>query len=1281
MIFSDPFLNHKRKYSLYILLFFLSFFNQPVFAQEKLTLDRQLDWKEKTIYLIDNEQITISSFDNASIDFSSFPTPYFHETFFAETGTEYIISVKNLTYEPELHQNIHIPDKPVYYVNSSVFQGMNAYDVVVFPYHINSQTNQAERIVSFTIEIDIKRINEELLSGKKTYRSVTQSILAEGEWYMLKVKESGIYKIDYNFLKNMGIDPSKINPKKIRIYGFGGGMLPMPNKAERPEDLIENAIYVSGQEDNVFNPDDFILFYGESPHQWYYDSTGKVFKHFFHYYSDYNCYFLTISQDEGLRISEIPSLTETPQKTISDYIWLDFHEKVMRTEINDYVKSGRDWFGEELKTTSTLSVSFNVPDINKAYPVSFISYVAGRSSSNSSFTINIHGNNFTQYINSVNTGDYLANYCATAVNRFSFLPVKNELDFVLTYNKPNSNAIGWLNYISVNARANLKLNSGQLIIYDTLPLNKVSELSITSSLSDFYLWDVTTKCLPASRQKVKNGNIFSFRIKPVENHHFIACAPGSEYTPLFSGKIANQNLHGIANVDMVIISYPEYLPQANKLADFRRKNDTLSVFITTPQQIYNEFSSGVQDITAIRDFLRHIYKNNTQPEKQLKYVLLIGDASYDYRDVLTGNTNRIPTFQSLICYSPISSYASDDFYGFLDDSEGNFDDLYASMYDKMDIAIGRLPVSTKTEAENVVNKIIHYYSTASMGNWRNNILFVSDDVDDGGFNAHIEHSEVLSNYLSNNVKNLNINKVYMDAYQQVSSSNGPKYPEAQKAISEQVEKGNLVVNYIGHGGEVGWAHERVLEISDINSWENIDKLPVFVTATCEFSRYDDPARVSAGELVLLNPKGGAVALLTTSRVVYVQANEVLTTNLYKDNFFERKNGLHKRLGDILIETKNKTGFSDNTRKFILLGDPSMKLAYPDYIVKALSVPDTFRALEKINISGQVEDIQGNRLVNFNGKVNTTIFDKASTIKTLDNDHYNKSVAFRLMNNVIFQGVSSVDSGMFNFTFIVPKDISYAEDFGKISFYATNNQIDGSGYYDNFIVGGTSDSIFNDQKGPSVRVFIGDSNFISGGITGENPLLYVIVYDPSGINTVGNGIGHEILGYLDNEDPIVLNPYYQSRLNSYKEGEIYYQLTNLSEGKHSMVVKVWDVHNNSATGSVDFEVVKSDEPAIENVFTYPNPFNQSTIVSFEHNLSGQVFDVKIDILSAQGQIVKTISGQFSGDASRNISVEWNPNKDFGKAIESGVYFITVSLTTRDGKKAVGRCKTIFFNGNN
>jgi len=1279
MIFNHSFYSYKRKQSLFILLFFIVFLNHSIYGQSQIVLKRNLSWKNQQIFISEKNVINALVFDNALINDYSCPLPLFHEAYYPENNFKCDFSLFNTVYLPDsslLYKNIQIPVE-VLTTKQSFEKGRICYDIIVFPYRYNLESKQMERLISFEILVNKSSaiVSE---NNKIDKRASSNSVLAEGDWYKIRVSESGIFKIDYNFLKSMGIDPDKINPKNIKIYGNGGGMLPMPNHIVRPEDLIENAITVVGEEDIVFNTNDYILFYAQGPHTWTFNNNLKMYVHSFNYYSDYAYYFLTISHEAGLRIQQSAPVSGTPVLTVSDYDYYDFHEKVMKTEITDYVKSGRDWYGEELNLTNTLKVSFSIPNINLNYPVKFVSHVAGRSSSGSSFTLKVDGNTFTQNIYSVNTADYLANYSSPRSDSFSFMPNKGSLEFLYTYNKPDNNSIGWLNFLRINARANLKINSGQIAFRDTSLVNKgIVEIQINSSQNDFLLWDVTDPLKPVRQQKLKNGSIFSFKADYKSIHELIGCVQGGEKVPAFVAKITNQNLHAVKDFDMVIITHPDYITQSNKLADFRRTNDSLRVFITTPQQIYNEFSSGAQDITAIRDFLRNVYKNNTDSNNQLKYVLLVGDASYDYRDVLNGNTNRIPTYQSPTIYSPISSYASDDYYGFLDDDEGNWDDIYATQYDKIDIAIGRLPVSTSQQASEVINKIIHYSSSQCFDEWRNNILFVSDDVDDGGLNAHVEHSEYLSQYLASQVKNLNITKLYMDAYQQVSSINGNRYPDAQKTLNQMMDKGMLIVNYIGHGGELGWAHERVLEISDINSWSNFDRLPVFVTATCEFSRYDDPVRISAGELVLLNPKGGAAALLTTSRVVYVQANEILTSNIYESNIFDKINNHHKRLGDILVLAKNKTTFSDNTRKFILLGDPSMKLAYPDYIVKPTNVPDTLKALQNVSISGNVEDIKGNKLSDFSGNVMTTIYDKSTILKTLDNDHQNKAISFSVMNNIIFKGKASVKNGDFKINFIVPKDISYADGVGKISFYATNKSIDASGYYDKFIIGGTADSLIKDTTAPVVKVFIGDSNFISGGITNENPTLYVQIHDENGINTVGSGIGHEIIGFLDNDNSFLLNNYYQSKLNSYQDGEIFYPLQNIPEGKHRILVKVWDVWNNSATGSVEFEVKKYAEPQISNIFTYPNPFTNSTVISFEHNLSDHNFDVKIDIFTTKGNIIQTIERQFdAANSNRITSIEWNPYNNGMNLIEPGLYLINIFIKASDGTYAVGSCKTLY-----
>jgi hypothetical protein len=731
-------------------------------------------------------------------------------------------------------------------------------------------------------------------------------------------------------------------------------------------------------------------------------------------------------------------------------------------------------------------------------------------------------------------------------------------------------------------------------------------------------------------------------------------------------------LHAELNHDYIIVTYPDFVEQANELADFHRSNSGLDVFVTTLEPIYHEFSSGRQDVSAIRDFVRAVYLNSEESAK-LKYLLLFGDASMDYLLREDNNTNMVPTWQTYESFNPISSIATDDFFGFLDEDEGDFN------YDVVDIGIGRFPVVSVTEAQNMIDKIKHYKSNsgAVMADWRNTICFIADDEDN---NTHIRQADELSILVDTIYPMANLDKIYVDAYTQESTPAGQRYPKVNEAINERVEKGSLIISYTGHGGEVGWGQERYLDIPDIQSWTNYDKLPVFLTATCEFARYDDPDRVSAGELIFLNNKGGGISLFTTSRATYAGSNFVVSTNFYK-NALKRDNGSYLTMGEILKRTKIASGSGSavgNVNKFVLLGDPALTINLPEKNIKITSVinngsqqeTDTIQALSNITIKGEISDENNQLMSNFNGVVYPTIYDKPTSINTLGNDSGSPVFEFDLQKNILYKGLANVENGKFEFTFIVPKDIAYKYGNGKISLYAEDGAIDANGYDNDIIIGGFDDFSTEDHEGPEITLFIDNTNFINGGITNENPVLLAFVQDENGINTTGNGIGHDISATLD-ADPNnvkILNDYYVSDANSYKSGVISFPFFGIEDGAHTLELKVWDIHNNSNKASIDFVVASSGAMALDQLFNYPNPVIDFTTFSFEHNQSGENMDVIIDIYSMDGKQVTRLKESFLADSYRNNEIKWDVTDQNGSKISKGIYVYKVSVQLSNGIEA-------------
>jgi len=540
------------------------------------------------------------------------------------------------------------------------------------------------------------------------------------------------------------------------------------------------------------------------------------------------------------------------------------------------------------------------------------------------------------------------------------------------------------------------------------------------------------------------------------------------------------------------------------------------------------------------------------------------------------------------------------------------------------------------------------------------------------------HAEKMAIRLDTAYGNLNIDKIYLDAYAQGSTSGGQRAPLVNEAINRRIEKGTLIMNYTGHGGEAGWAHERILEISDINNWSNYDKLPIFITATCEFSRYDDPTRVSAGELVLLNPNGGAVSLFTTARATYGSPNFDLNNAMY-DFMFEKIDGEYPRFGDIIRLAKNKLGgVSGNDRKFILLGDPALRLAYPEHDVNTLKInnivvsnlSDTIKALQKVTVTGSVVDEGGSVITSFNGIIRPTVFDKPTKVKTLVTDPDSKPFTFELLLAILYKGKAKVTDGEFSFTFIVPKDISYNYGYGKISYYADNTLTDASGYYEKILIGGFDSNIPPDVHGPEIQIYMNDENFAFGGITDENPILLAFVSDSSGVNTVGTGIGHDIVTTLDsdNDKSVIINDYYESDIDSYTTGVIRYPFSSIPNGSHSLKLKVWDVHNNSSESYTEFVVAESAELAIDHVLNYPNPFTTSTAFYFDHNQPNTMLEVLVQIYTVSGRLIKTIDEFVITDGYRSEPIYWDGLDDFGDRIGRGVYIYKIRVRSYDGSYA-------------
>lgn len=1276
-------------------------------AQNTFRIEGKLVWSDllQSRAQSDNQPL---NFENSVVDpdFLGLPVIY-HEFTLNSPKNIATVELSNQEYGP-VNENLFTRNQRRFIedeiqIRARVTKGREDYFVsaAIFPFRRNAQTGNIERLLSYTGDLYTN------LSPQRGFHrsTVDSSVLGEGTWYKIAVGKDGVYRMDYNLLTVLGIDLTdpEINPQNFNLYGNGGELLPMDNSIFRHDDLALNNIFISGEDDGQFNQGDFILFYGKGPDKWTLtndDNGPNRFVHTNHFYSDSAYYFLRVDDVLGQRVPTISSSTETETHVVDRF--QDY--AVIENDITNLNKSGRNFYGEHFDINLSYSFNFTMPNVASDTAVLHMQCAARSPGASSTFNALIGGENLELALNPTNNGA-TSNVANVDSEFLQFVPASEDLGIVVNFNPASAGAEGWLDYLELNVTRELTMSGNQMIFRDTAKVQEgnIGLFQISNSTLINEVWEVTDPT-QARRIEIENeGNVATFKMPTDSVLEYVSFTNSNYLIPRAVGAVENQNLHALEDIDMVIVSSPLLVAESEQIAAIHEA-EGLTVEVVTPMVVYNEFSSGNPDVTGIKMFLKHLYEKAEGVEDlEPQYLLIMGDGAYTgNKSVNSINSFAVITYQSDNSVSPVSSFVSDDYFAFLDPWESEAFD------DKLDVGVGRIPAESNEEAADYINKLEIYLSDnlsddggafclgddalSPYGTWRNDIVLVADDQDGNGLpneSAHMSQSDEHADSVYLKYNDFNVIKLYMDAYQQESTPGGERYPAGAEAIKQRVQNGALVVQYTGHGGEKGWAHERILDIPAIQAWTNLNKLPVFMTATCELARFDDPSFKSAGEILVMSPVGGAIGMLTTTRIVFSAANQDLAEAFYL-TCFEDESDPDIRLGDISRFTKNHNGVpnSSNKRNFTLLGDPALQLAYPEFDVYTThlndmpmtEVPDTVKSLQEVTIKGYVGTHNGNMMTDFNGFVYPTVFDKRSEITTLNNDVDGLDYEFEMFKNIIYKGKASVVNGEFEFTFIVPKDINYNFGSGRISYYAVAGNVDAHGHSEEFIIGGSLNNVELNTVGPDIELFLNDTSFVYGGITDENPMILAKVFDDNGINTVGNGIGHDITATIDGQtnEQIVLNDFYEADLDTYQSGEVRYQLTEVSEGTHNLKVKVWDVHNNSSEGYTEFVVAPSAGLALEHVLNYPNPFTTRTEFFFEHNQACDVLDVRIQVFTIGGKVVKTIDRIVQSEGFRSEPIVWDGKDDFGDKIGKGVYVYRVHVQTPEGQKAEQFEKLVILN---
>jgi len=1207
------------------------------------------------------------------------PTPTYVKENFLE-GIDYQISPDYYTYKdfPEL----------VSFGNYGIARGLGTQAIRIFPvkFDVNSNTIKMYSKIIFQIDYGTgqfsgKKVEDGLLKysvinydaaqywvkSQNKLSKIDGSVLETGTWKRFEAPTEGIYKIDRSKLESFGFDVATVDPRTIKIYNNGGKKLSEKVNTSRPVDLIENAILVQGENDGSFDQNDYILFYGRGSQFRDYDSVSQTIQRFNNPFSDKNYFWITVGGNNGKRIQ-----TKTSLNTTQDYVqnstvaFVDYEiDKI------NLGKSGRQSFGDDFSQnlptrTYTNKLDNRIADNPISYKIGFVN----ASENNfvltlSENTTNIYAGTLPGYVGT----QYRIGYRYEKTGSFNGILPDNRSVLKFSLSSLSVNSVGYLDYFEITYEKELKPVDNKLIFFSKDSSAIVEYYLSSFPSSDIKVFDVTDysnmKIIDPKPGYPSGGDL---RFQVDENadmiRKYIAVANGNYLTPSNPTAITNSNIRGIQDgAKFIIISHKNFLDAATRLKNYRESEAKIpiSTIVIDVDNIFNEFSCGVRDISAIRDFIKYAYDNwQIKPE----YFLLFGKGTYDYKNIEGAGDNFVPTWETeeslAFAYVSNLSYCSDDFFARVDGEDST-----------PDIAFGRITARDKDEANNYINKVIYYEKSSERGNWRNLITLVADDgltsVGNDG-NQHTAQSEALAD---NNIPaSFDLNKIYLADYPAIITGNGRRKPAVNAEIIKAINQGTLIVNYVGHGNPDVWAHEVVFDRTVTIPQLNNDKYFFLCAATCDFGNYDAPNYSSGAEDLVFLKSAGAIAAFSATRVVYSGENAALNQVFFDSLFNQPREDLNLpvTLGYAVFRTKFRLN-SVNDQKYYLLGDPTVRLNMPQYSGAIDSVNGQFldaniqiKALSNAKIAGTIMKPDGTEWDDFNGEGILTVFD-SERIKLLEEIG---NFPMKIQGGVIFRGRVSVTNGVFSADFVVPKDISYENKNGKIIFYFYDLQSDGLAFTDKIIVGGTDTTAVNDGKGPEIEIFFDDAAYVNSYLVGPEPNLIVNLFDETGLNTTGTGVGHKLEGILNNDQgkPIDFTENFVGELDAGgKKGEIKYKFNKLNDGDYTIEVKAWDVFNNFSNEESFFTVVNSDELVIRDVYNYPNPFSSNTTFTFQQNLT-QPIDVKINIYTIAGRMVQQIEEKNLNE--KFVKIYWDGTDGDGDRMANGTYLYKLIVSTSDGQ---------------
>lgn len=1095
-----------------------------------------------------------------------------------------------------------------------------------------------------------------MMAGIHSYAE--RSVLADGHWVKIRVSESGVCRMSFSELRSAGLEPSQ-----VRVFGYGGAQKEQDFSKPNIDDLPQVPVYVG---------EDYILFYVQGPISWTYN--GSRFAHTRNTYSDFGYYLLSDDAGDMLLFPEAEAVSGSPTDvTYYSYYQVQDEDSVNLIDRTGVSGGGRTFYGEQFAAGQTRTFTFSTPYANGDNSSVYIDMAANAATTS---TVKAKLNNTSSksiYISSIPD-----HYTFGVAGTISMNGASEEQNQRVTMQFVNSNAsaLAWLNYIEITTPSELVMTGSYMGIRSLVNRNTTNPVRflLRNTTASTQIWDVTDlAAIQRMPTTMVDDQLAWVGTQADGVHEYIAVnTDGTKFVQAeVVGEVKNQNLHALSNIDYIIICPEGYEDVSEDLAKAHEAKQAITYAIVTDQQVYNEFSSGTPDATAYRWLMKMLYdraKNGIG--QQPRWLLLMGHGTFDNRKLLRNSgTSLLLTYQSKNSVNEIKAYATDDYFAYLDDNEGAID-----TQGRMDIGVGRLPVESLDEARTTVDKLIQYIRNEQTGKWKNQLVYLADDGENG---THTETAEKSAELVRIKNPDFIVHKIFLDAYPQEVNASGESYPLAKNRVLNLLKNGVLFFNYSGHGGYNAITNESILNLKDIAGMTNKNQA-FWLFATCNFAQCDAGKR-SAAETAVLNPKGGAIGILAATRTVYASQNTNLNRSVC-DTLFGHSDVFHydMTLGEAISIGKNLLGSDENKLAYVLLGDPCMRLNYPtDYHVETLTEMDTLNALSVQHVEGRIIDEDLNTVSDFNGKVDITIYDKMQSIPTRDNDNVGgdpRVIAYNDYPNTIFSGATDVKDGLFNYTFMVPKDIRYNFDNGRIVYYAVTadslETAEAVGHFEQFIIGGTGSTVAIDTIGPEMEIYLNSPAFRNGDKTYATPRFFANLYDKNGINTAGAGIGHDLMLIIDDDPKMIysLNEYFTAANNSYQAGQVSYLMEELANGPHSLTFRAWDLLNNSTTKSLNFIVEAGLDPSIYNVTTYPNPVQQSGVVHLivNYDQPDELIETEIYLYNTAGQMVYSHKQDNPDAVSINLP---------SLGLNTGVYIYSVKIKSASSKYSTTSGKII------